>query len=128
MLFILILFILFLIFYSYHSNSRRADAIKIKQSEIERLRTCHACAERIRVEAKKCKYCSEELHLVTDLEMDEIEEDYAARIKLINPYFKSDKDKALKAEKIALRWQKVKNTTSRLLTYARKQFKVKFLD
>lgn len=61
----------------------------------EQLRKCPSCAERVKVDARKCKYCSEELSEVTAKDLHETEEDYISRMKLLNPRFKSLEEKEM---------------------------------
>lgn len=85
MLFWLFLIIILVIVIGHFSKANKKESIQIQQAQIEKLRKCPMCSERIQIEAKKCCYCHEILSEITAEEMEKIEQDYISRIESLDP-------------------------------------------
>ncbi|MGI2227759.1 hypothetical protein [Shewanella frigidimarina] len=80
MLFWIILFIvIFLAINAVSKNKAKAELQRAK-SAIQKCRVCPECAEDIKVEAKKCRYCGVSLMPVTEDEQAQIDKAYLLEI------------------------------------------------
>ncbi|PSV41059.1 hypothetical protein [Photobacterium sp. GB-210] len=103
MFWVLLFIILFLVL-GYFSNAGKRNNIKLQQAQIDKLRKCPTCAERVQLEAKKCRFCNEKLDPITNEELIEIEKDYRFRVASLDydtANFKVDNDRK---EKNKLDW------------------------
>ncbi|GGP71896.1 hypothetical protein GCM10009347_40870 [Shewanella algicola] len=79
----LILFVvIFLAINAVSKNQAKAQRQRAK-AEVQKCRICPECAEGIKVEAKKCRYCGISLMQVTEDELAQIDKAYALEISKI---------------------------------------------
>jgi hypothetical protein len=58
-------------------NNKKKSDLHLAKSTVQRCRICPECAEGIKVEAKKCRYCGCSLMPCSEEELTQIEEAYS---------------------------------------------------
>lgn len=76
MIFWIILFLVIYFAISSVLKKNKASALELAKAKVERHRVCPECAENIKIEAKKCRYCGFSLMPCSEEELKTIEENY----------------------------------------------------
>jgi hypothetical protein len=105
MFFWFFLIIILFIVIGHFSKANKKDNVQARMSKIEKLRKCPVCAERVQIEAKKCRYCNEILLEVTTEEMKQIEQDYTSLIESVDPEQFKYKEESTRKSKNKNDWE-----------------------
>ncbi|WBA18920.1 hypothetical protein [Salinivibrio kushneri] len=106
MFWVILIIILICVVASTANNSKRA-LVEVEQRKVKKLRSCPVCAEKVQIEAIICRFCREDLPLLTDAEREEVEENYLAEIEALDPDRRSRGSSFARKAKNKSDWRKI---------------------